>query len=116
MHLPEKISNESIWSTLSWEKRDTRSDALPMMNSFIWPLGKWEKEHICSGLYCDVHVKSTGVGFVNSVLSVKGHRWDVTRYSISFDVEDPASFICNLLLQFKQKDHFKGSLGAQELP
>ena len=32
--------DESVWSALSWEKRDVRSDALPMMNSFFWPLGE----------------------------------------------------------------------------
>ena len=44
MHLPEVSTNEaieSVWSALSWEKRDVRSDDLPMMNSFLWPIGKW---------------------------------------------------------------------------
>ena len=44
MHLPEVSAdeaNESVWSALSWEKRDVRSDDLPMMNSFLWPIGKW---------------------------------------------------------------------------
>ena len=41
MHLPEESANESVWSALSWEKRDVRSDDLPMMNSFLWPIGKW---------------------------------------------------------------------------
>ena len=40
MYLKEEISNVSIWSAIAWEKRDVRSDNLPLMNSFIWPLGK----------------------------------------------------------------------------
>ena len=48
MHLPEESANESVWSALSWEKRDVRSDALPMMNSFYWPLGEWMG--VCKGI------------------------------------------------------------------
>ena len=46
MHLPEESANESVWSALSWEKRDLVSDALPMMDSFLWPLGKCEATKI----------------------------------------------------------------------
>ena len=35
-------ANESVWTALSWEKRDVRSDSLPMMNSFLWPIGNWK--------------------------------------------------------------------------
>ena len=44
MYLPVEAVNESIWTALSWDKRDIQSDALPMMNSFMWPLGKWKEE------------------------------------------------------------------------
>ena len=39
MNLSQLTTNESVWTALSWDKRDVQSDALPMMNSLVWPLG-----------------------------------------------------------------------------
>ena len=44
MHLPEETGNVSFWTALAWDNRDVRSDGLPMMDSFAWPIGKWHYE------------------------------------------------------------------------
>ena len=46
----EETENETFCSISYWERRDNKTDALPMMNSIIWPLGlkKESKVVICS--------------------------------------------------------------------
>ena len=43
MYLPEVDTNFStagIWSAFSEERRDNRTDNLPMMDSIAWPIGE----------------------------------------------------------------------------
>ena len=42
MHLPGEAANISIavlWSAFSLERRDNRTDDLPMMDTISWPIG-----------------------------------------------------------------------------
>ena len=42
MHLPESSYNltiAAIWTTFSDDRRDNRTDGLPMMDSIAWPIG-----------------------------------------------------------------------------
>ena len=76
MHLPEVSANrsvyESVWSALSWEKRDVRCDDLPMMNSFLWPIGKWMrvKEQIPK----PICIYYPGFGLIQFYLRYNGYR------------------------------------------
>ena len=33
----------SFWDVFAWENRDRRLDDFPMMQSPVWPIGKWDK-------------------------------------------------------------------------
>ena len=42
MHLPEGAYNltiAAIWTSFSEDRRDKRTDNLPMMDSIVWPIG-----------------------------------------------------------------------------
>ena len=80
MHLPEESANESVWSALSWEKRDVRSDALPMMNSFFWPLGEClgVRESFLKLLHLH-SAPSLGVGIIHFSLRLNGYRTERTQ-------------------------------------
>ena len=67
----EETENETLYSILTWERRDNTTDALPMMNSIIWPIGlKKESKVVVSSLFkmqCFL-----GLGFILSMLNFNG--------------------------------------------
>ena len=67
----EEVLNLTVWAALSWENRDIRADALPMMNSYIWPIGMWKIEPI-STLF--LSFQSSVVGIMHCVSTVYGYQ------------------------------------------
>ena len=77
MHLPDEAYNwtiTTIWATFSEDRRDKRTDDLPMMDSITWPIGKHNK------ISC---LKATNSNFISGIgildvlvaLSSMSYRW-----------------------------------------
>ena len=60
MHLPEgaedAIANGS-WTEFFWERRDNRTDCLPMMTSIAWPIGGWKNNVQNSQMHYDCYLQ-----------------------------------------------------------
>ena len=77
MHLPDEAYNwtiTAIWTTFSEDRRDKRTDDLPMMDSITWPIGAHIKN---SYLKVTTIISISGIGILDVLVALgsKSYRW-----------------------------------------
>ena len=78
MHLKEEptfnLTLAELWTSLSDERRDNRTDDLPLMDSIAWPLGKHSHQKFIPTGYTNF---ISGIGFLDILMALNSgsYKW-----------------------------------------